>query len=72
LLTYSQQLSHQHITSMREVGPLFILDETMGALWSHRLLAENATQTRYGYAVRDDQGEALTWESKGFVLDMMG
>lgn len=72
--TYGMQLSHKPADqlSLRDLGPLFILDEVIASVWSHRLLSENATQTRYGVATTVDGLPSLTWGSKAFVLDIMG
>ena len=67
-------LSHKPVDrlSLRDLGPLITLDEGISSVWSHRLLSENATQTRYGVATTVDGQPSLTWGSKAFVLDIMG
>jgi hypothetical protein len=72
--THGMQLSHKAVDqlSLRDLGPLFALDEGIASVWSHRLLSENSTQTRYGVATTVDGVPSLTWGSKAFVLDIMG
>ena len=72
--TQGMQLSLKPVSDLflRDLGPLFTLDEGIASVWSHRILSENATQTRYGVATIAEGQSFLTWGSKAFVLDIMG
>jgi hypothetical protein len=50
MLNHAMTVSNLPNLSLNHIGHLFSLDEGLASAWSQRLLSENATQTRYGFA----------------------
>ena len=48
---------------------MYLANESMASVWHHNLLMGPRTQTLYGLATHNDNGEySLDWETKGAAI----